>query len=126
MLGIGIIFVIFYSFQTFALLKYRPEFTVEIFTLLLLIGLLSAIGNVALFKAANNAPNPGLAIAIGAGMQSGVVAILAFIFLRDKLSFLQIVGLIMSIVAVTLITAGGSQPDNKETSAKNTDKAISK
>lgn len=125
LLGIGIIFTIFYSFQTFALLKYRPEFRLEVFALLLLIGLLSAIGNVALFQAANNAPNAGLAIAIGAGMQSGLVALLAFIFLKDKMSPLQIIGLILSVVAVILITSGNSTSKNK-LSAKSTNKVDSK
>lgn len=126
LLGIGIIFVVFYSIQTFVLLKYRPEFRVEVFALLFLIGLLSAIGNVALFQAANNAPNPGLAIAIGAGMQSGVVALLAFIFLRDRISTLQVVGLILGILAIILITVGNSNVSNNKLSTKSLNKITSK
>ena len=126
LLGIGTIFVVFYSFQTFVLLKYRPEFRVEVFAPLLLIGLLSAIGNVVLYQAANNAPNPGLAIAIGAGMQSGVVALLAFIFLKDRISTLQMIGLILGMLAMILITVGNSNTSNNKLSTKSLHKIISK
>ena len=125
LLGIGIIFTIFYSFQTFILLKYKPELRIEMLAVLLLIGLLSAIGNVALYQAANNAPNAGLALAIGGGMQAGVVALLAFIFLKDKVSTLQIIGLILSIVAIILITVGSNQSGSKKL-AKSADKVFSK
>lgn len=118
LLSIGAIFAICYSFQTFVLLKYRPEFKIEIYGILLLIGVLSVVGNVALYQAANNAPNPGLALAIGAGLQSGVVALLALFFLRDKLSTLQIVGLILALISIFLISIGQNQGGGGKISAK--------
>lgn len=117
LLSIGIMFVIFYSFQTFVLLKYRPELRIEVLILLIVIGILSCIGNIALFQAANDAPNPGLAIAIVAGAQAGIVALLAFIILKDRLTTLQILGLFLAIISVFLITFGQSQ-NSKKISAK--------
>lgn len=119
LLGIGLILVIFYSFQTFVFQNYRPEFRVELYALLLLIGLLSAVGNVALYQAANNAPNPGLALAIGAGMQSSVVALLAFFLLKDRLSTLQILGLLLALISIFFITIGQNQKSSGKISSKN-------
>lgn len=86
--------------------------------LLLMIGILSAIGNLTLFQAARDAPNPGLAVAIGAGMQSGVVALLALLFLKDKLTSLQLLGIFLGIVAIILINLGSisSVGDNQSVS----------
>ena len=119
LLGIGIVFTIAYSLQTFVFAKEKPEITISVIGLILLIGVLSTVGNLMLFQAANNAPNPGLAIAIGAGMQAGVVALLAFLFLKDKLSPLQILGLVLALISIFLIVAGQNKSNDNTTSTKN-------
>src|SRR5437667_1452756 len=97
LLGLGAVLTLFYFSQTFIFFKPALPITFSIFFIMLLIGILSAIGNLTLFQAANNAPNAGLAIAIGAGMQSAVVTILALVFLKDKITPPQIAGIILSI-----------------------------
>jgi drug/metabolite transporter (DMT)-like permease len=115
LLGVGIIFTIFYFLQTFVLS--HPAFPINpsVILMLLLIGILSALGNLALFQAANNAPNAGLAITIGAGLQAALVSILAFIFLKDKLTALQIIGIILAVFAITLINVGGASTKPNQT-----------
>lgn len=116
LLGVGVAFTIFYSLQTFVFSSYSPKLNLGIIVILILIGLLSATGNLALFSAAKDAPNPGLAIAIGAGMQSGIVALLAFMFFKDRLTPIQLLGITLSIIAVFLINIGS----NTKTSNQNT------
>lgn len=77
--------------------------------LLLIIGLLSALGNFLLYQAAAIAPNAGLALAIG-GLQSCIVAILAFLVFKDNLAPLQIAGIILAVVAIFLFNIGSSSP----------------
>jgi len=125
LLGIGVIFVIAYSLQTFVFSS--PTFTITPGTigLLLLIGLLSVIGNFALFQAANDAPNAGLALIIGSGLMGVVVSILAVFFLKDKLTFLQIFGIFLAIFAIILINIGSSQSQEQKTSNNKTVKTRS-
>lgn len=108
LLGLGIILTIFYFFQTFVFLSYSPKISIGIVLILILIGILSAVGNWSIFQAANNAPNAGLAIAIGAGMQSALVAILAYIFLKDKLTSIQLIGLVLALISVFIINLGSN------------------
>ena len=108
LLGVGVAFTIFYSLQTFVFQSYSPKFNIGIILILILIGALSTIGNLMLFNAAKDAPNPGLAIAIGAGMQSGIVALLAFMFFKDRLTPIQLLGIALSIIAVFLINIGSN------------------
>lgn len=119
LLGIGVIFTIFYFLQTFVFSHQSFEVNFKVISLLLLIGVLSTLGNLALFQAANNAPNAGLAITIGSGLQAAVVSILAFFFLKDKLSVLQIIGIILAVFAILLINIGGSS-SNKQDLSNNT------
>lgn len=120
MLGIGIIFTVFYCYHTFVVLQYKMQPSFSTFGLLFVIGALSVVGNLALFQAANSAPNPGLAIAIGAGLQSGLIAVLAFFILKDKLTTIQMLGLVLSIAAVLMITLGGNKTDKKTSAIKDT------
>lgn len=124
LLAIGIIFTIFYFYHSFFVLHYKMQTSLVTFGILIVIGALSVIGNMALFQAANDAPNPGLAVAIGAGLQSGLVALLAFVILKDKLSGLQIAGLILSIIAILFITLGENK-SSKSISAEKEPKKIS-
>ncbi len=102
---IGLVLTVFYGVQTFALVKYRPEMRWDITLLLIGVGVLSAFGNLALYQAANNAPNPGLAVAI-VGMQGGLVALMALVFLKDALNFYQALGLVLALVGVFLMSLG--------------------
>jgi len=102
---IGFILTVFYGVQAFAVMKYRPEVRADTVLLLIGIGVLSAFGNLALYQAANNAPNPGLAVAI-VGMQGGLVALMSLVFLKDALSIYQAFGLILSLAGVFLMSIG--------------------
>ncbi len=114
LLGIAIVLLLFYSVQTFILSSERPQLTFGIVGLIIFIGTLAAVGNLASFQAANDAPNPGLAFAIGA-LSSGVVALLAFFIFKDKLSTLQIIGLVLALISVTLIAVGSNKSKNDST-----------
>ncbi len=116
LLGIGVIFVVYYSIQTFYFGNQKFEITTGNIMLLLVIGILSALGNYLLYQAAAIAPNAGLALAV-AGMQSSVVAFLAFLIFKSNLTPMQIVGLVFAVIAIFLINLG-SQPDDKSSSSK--------
>jgi len=79
--------------------------TLFLWLLIVLAGILSAIGNLAIYRATAISPNPGLVITI-LGLQGGIVAVLAVIFLKDKLNVVQLVGVLVGIVAVALIGYG--------------------
>ncbi len=117
LLTIGVTLTVFYFIETFVISGYKLELDSKTLLMFIVIGLLSAIGNLAIYQAAKVAPNAGLAISI-AGMQGAIVSVLALIFLKDKLSLLQIVGLILAVVAITLINVGS----NAGASRKNQDK----
>lgn len=117
LLGLSIVLVIFFAYQTFVISHYKAELNPWIILIILLIGILSALGNLWVYQAASNAPNPGLALAIG-GMQAVGVSILAFIFFKDKLTTLQIIGIIFSILAIFLINIGSNQSNSKEITNK--------
>jgi drug/metabolite transporter (DMT)-like permease len=112
--GIPVNFVLLFTalgvFAFFTLLTWKlhnfPAHT-EVSTIIVvsLIILLSALGNWAQFSATNNAPNPGLVIAI-VSMQSGVLAIISWIFLKSKMNPIQIIGLIIVIAGVATIGIG--------------------
>jgi len=109
---IGIMFVLFYSIQTFGFMGYKTELNLSTILILVLVGALSIVGNLAIFIAARDAPNAGFPAAI-LGLQGGVLAILALVFLKDKLTVLQIIGLVLGIVAVVLLSVGST--NNRET-----------
>jgi drug/metabolite transporter (DMT)-like permease len=113
LLGISIVLTIFYFVQTFITAHYKVAFSPSVLGILLFIGILSAIGNVTLYQAANTAPNAGLAIGI-VGMQSVVVAILAFMFLKDKMTTLQLIGLMLSVVAIFLMSMGSNNSSDSK------------
>ncbi|HVZ12378.1 MAG TPA: hypothetical protein VG965_05090 [Patescibacteria group bacterium] len=106
LIGLGIIPAIYYISQTFIFSHTKIELNLTVLLIIIAIGILSTIGNVTIFQAANDAPNPGLALAIAAGMQSAVVAIIAFFIFRDKLNAIQILGIILGVLAVFLINIG--------------------
>lgn len=112
LLGISIVVFFFYSAQAFLFSSEKPEITLGVVALILFIGILAALGNLASFQAANDAPNPGLAFAIGA-LSSGVVALMAFFIFKDKLSALQIIGLILALMSLILIVAGSDKDKKK-------------
>ena len=125
LLGLSIVLVIFFAYQTFVVSHYKVPVNPWVILALLLIGILSAVGNLWTYQAASDAPNPGLALAI-TGMQAVGVSILAFIFFRDKLTTLQIIGVILSVVSIFLISIGSNQNKSKPTSVKSTKLSITK
>lgn len=108
LLAIGIIWSIFYFLQTYIFSSHTFTVNLNTVLVLILIGIFSTIGNLALFQAANNAPNAGLAIAVGAGLQAAVISILAFFFLKDNLTSLQMVGLALAVVSIFIISLGSA------------------
>ncbi len=100
----GVLFL-YYFFQTFILSQTKINLSVEGVIILITIGVLSAVGNLTLYQAANIAPNPGLAIAI-VGLQSVVVSVLAVMVFHDKLTPIQISGIVLGILAIFLINLG--------------------
>ena len=106
---LGVVFTVFYFIQTFIVDKAKVDINLSVLGLLLVISVLSAIGNSTLFQAANDAPNPGLVSAIAVGIQSAVITVLAVVFFKDKISFLQIIGLVLGIISVFLISFGSLQ-----------------
>ncbi len=115
LIGIAAVLLVVYCIQAFLIEKYTFVFSPFVVMLLLAAGILSAIGNYAMYQAANNAPNAGLAIGI-AGMQAVVVAILAVLFLRDKITNIQILGIILSIIAIFLMSFGNTKTTTKASS----------
>ena len=113
LLGLSIVLVIFFAYQTFAVSHYKVSVNLWVVLALILIGILSAVANLWAYQAASDAPNPGLALAI-TGMQAVGVSMLAFIFFRDKLTVVQIIGVVFSIVAIFLISIGSNQNKSKE------------
>src|SRR3990167_10746619 len=77
LIGLGIIPAIYYISQTFVFSQFKLQITPIVIFILIAIGVLSTIGNVTIFQAAKEAPNPGLALTIAAGMQAALVALLA-------------------------------------------------
>jgi len=85
----------------------------NLWLLLLVAGIFSAIGNLAIFRATAISPNPGLVVTI-LGLQGGLVAVLAVWVLKDKLNLLQIVGMIIGLVAAAIIGWGSRTPNKAE------------
>lgn len=105
LLSISIICIplfIFYAASTGSI----SQLSVSSIAILLIAGILSAIGNLTQFEAIKVAPNPGLVITI-VGLTSGIVAILSFFIFKDKLTFIQVIGIITAIVGVSLISLSG-------------------
>lgn len=107
LLGVGIVLTITYFFQTFVLSPQKFAVSFSTILLLSLIGILSALGNLFLYQAASKAPNAGLALAIG-GQQAVVVSVFTLLFLKGKLTPLQIIGIILATLAIILISIGGT------------------
>jgi drug/metabolite transporter (DMT)-like permease len=117
LLGIGVIFVLYYSAQTFVFSQQKFDITASTLLLLLIIGVLSALGNLFLYQAAATAPNAGLALAVS-GMQSSVVALLAFMVFKNTLTPLQIVGIVFAVMAIFLINLGNPANQPKAQAAE--------
>ena len=99
-----------------------PKSVSSSFWLLLVIaGVLSAIGNLAIYRATAISPNPGLAITI-LGLQGGIVSLIAVFALKDKLNAEQIFGILLGVLAVIVISLGSQkkQTDNAAISFKGT------
>jgi drug/metabolite transporter (DMT)-like permease len=74
--------------------------------ILIIISILSAIGNIAQFEAMKASPNPGLPLTI-VGFYSALVAVIAVFVFKDKLTIMQIIGIITALVGVSLISLSG-------------------
>lgn len=79
--------------------------TKNMILLLLSAGLLSAVGNWLALDAAAKASNGGIIFAI-VGCQVAVLTILAWYFLGDQLTAVQIVGILACLVGIVIINMG--------------------
>jgi drug/metabolite transporter (DMT)-like permease len=102
LLSLSIICIPLYIFRA-AATGGISQFSTSTTVILLAAGILSALGNLSQFEAIKAAPNPGLAITI-VSLTSGVVAILSFFIFKDKLTFMQVIGIITALVGVSLIS----------------------
>jgi len=123
--GIFSVGSVVYFLQTLFTTSFKFQISGLSIGLILAMGVLSVIGNYAQFQASNSAPNPGLAIAV-VGLQSALIAILATVFFKDKVSSLQIVGMIIGLIGISMISLGGSvkkqtiqDPTNRESTHSN-------
>lgn len=102
---VSLLYTIFYGVQTVVQKQFPVSISAVTILLLLILGIIGAIGNYAQFHAITIAPNSGLVIAI-VNSFAGLVAVLAFLFFKESLSPVQILGLTLSIVALVLINLG--------------------
>lgn len=107
LLAIGIVFTVIYFLQTFISTKFSFEISLNILVILLIAGLLSVVGNWTMVSAMRDAPNSGLALAI-AGLNAGVVALMATFLFKDKLTAMQIAGMVLGLIAIFLISLGST------------------
>lgn len=107
LLTIGIVFTVIYFLQTFINTKFNFEISLNILIILLITGLLSVVGNWTLVSAMRDAPNSGLALAI-ASLNTGVVTVMAMFLFKDKLTAMQIAGMVLGLVAIALISLGSA------------------
>jgi drug/metabolite transporter (DMT)-like permease len=105
MCAFGVSMVLYFA-QTWMATRFSFEVSLQSLLLLLLVGVLAFIGNWAQFQAAGLAPNPGLAIAV-VSLQSGLIALIAVIFFKEKLTLLQTLGLVVTMAGIMLISVGG-------------------
>lgn len=106
MFALSIAFTLFFFFQLLLTKGFiGVKLTPAVIGIMIVMGILSAIGNWSQFQAANDASNPGLAISI---INLFVIpyTILAVIFFKDKVTLVQIIGIITSLIGVGLITVG--------------------
>lgn len=68
-------------------------------------GILSAIGNLAIYRATAISPNPGLVLTIF-GLQAGIVSVGAVWIFKDRLNILQVLGIMLGIIAIMVISLG--------------------
>lgn len=80
--------------------------TKEFFGIFLFASVICLFGNWALFAGANLAANPGLAFAIF-NVQPVIILTLAFIFLGDRITSLQLLGSAICIGGAIIIQIGG-------------------
>jgi hypothetical protein len=80
--------------------------TVSNIIILICIGILSVMGGIAQFEAVRIAPNPGLPLAV-IGFYSALVAVIAVFVFKDKLTMMQIIGIITALIGVSLISLSG-------------------
>lgn len=111
-IGVGIVFLLL----TLKMQNLPKHLDVATIIMLLLVVVLSAIGNWSQFSATKIAPNPGMVIAI-VSTQAGLLAILSAIFLRSKMNPIQIIGLLIVMTGVVTLSIGSTK--NQETTSKN-------
>lgn len=104
---VSLLYTIFFGVQTLAQKQLPISLSFSTILLLLGLGIIGAIGNFTQFHAITIAPNSGLVIAI-VNSFAGLVAIFAFLFFKESLTITQMLGLILSIIALILINIGAS------------------
>ncbi len=109
-----------YFIQTWATTGFKFEVSTGSIILVLIMGILSVIGNYAQFHAANAAPNPGIVFAI-VGVQSSLVTLLAFVLFKDKVTPIQLAGILLGLISISMISLGSM---SNNTAIKVSDKSL--
>lgn len=95
--------------------KISVNISPSILLLLVVMGLLSFVGNWAQFQATTNAPNAGLVIGI-VNLQAALITTLAFVFFKDKITPIQVFGIFMTIIGALIISSGAAKTDKEKSS----------
>jgi drug/metabolite transporter (DMT)-like permease len=133
--GFSTIFVLFviilivgviYGVQIATSNGFPATITLSNWLLLISAALLSALGNLAIYRATAISPNPGLVITIF-GLQAGIVSIVAVWLFKDKLNPVQVLGIALGIIAIVVIGLGSRSSKNEASaSAKATSTVTTK
>ncbi len=107
--GVFAVGMVCYGIQTAVTTQFKLAVTPQVLVLLLIAGACSFVANWALFQSTTTAPNPGLAMAIFS-LQSGIIALIAFAFFKDRMTALQVAGLLVSLVGVVVMSLGSAPP----------------
>jgi len=97
--GFGFIFYLFHIFITKTPIKVNPT----IVWILLAAALLSYLANLFAVKALGMAPNPAFADAFG-GLKFVIVAVAAVFLFGSPLTFLNMIGILLTVVGLFLLT----------------------
>jgi len=115
--GIFLVGPRFFFIKTVFTTGFKFEISLTTILLLFVMGLLSFAGNYAQFLATTSAPNPGLAVAV-VSLQSALIAILAVVFFKDKIAMIQVIGILVTLIGITMISLGSLSQKNTQAKLK--------
>ncbi|MEN8186154.1 MAG: DMT family transporter [Bacteroidota bacterium] len=99
--GFGLIWIVLYGIKnnSFSKIKY---FERNIYALFVLLGLVEIAATTFFFKAISTIPNPAITSFLG-NVSPVIVLTLSFIFLKERLNYLELIGVIIAISGAFII-----------------------